>query len=285
MAKAQERTPQNTFRFMPGRKEAAQDGKMLFNGIRYSRKAVEDAEKGFLAGVAIGPGQHMPKEEEGPGFKLSAGGVIVPAYPNEKLETVPVRDFEFKDENKVKRSKQYIDFATFQKHGMDLFRVVPFMEDKVMYGEVWTGDIDEGEGTYQLIQADMFGHGSVPFVGKDSLVIDASSTSKSKKKKKDGEVSQEQEHVRASSAELLGERSGRIVAGIPLWVARLWRIHYSAKDSEAILVRQLGRFYLVLVENEKPVYHQVPESKYKRHFERLMGDELAAAAPKASVAA
>jgi len=284
MAKTQERVPQNTFRFMPGRREAAQDGRMLFNGIRYSRKASGDAQKGFLAGVAIGPGQHMSKDYDGAGFKLSAGGVIVPAYPNEKMETVPVRDF-VPPNDKTGRAKQYIDFATFQKHGMDLFRVVPCMEDKVMYGEVWTGDIDEAEGTYQLIQGDMFSHGSVPFIGKDSLVIDAPSTSKAKKAKKGEDASPEQDGVRAASAELVGERKGTVVAGIPLWVARLWRIHYSAKDSEAILVRQLDRFFLLVIKDDKPFAQEVPASRYAKHFERLMGDELVASTPKAAVAA
>lgn len=267
MAKSQDYSA-NTFRFMPGRKQFAEDGRMLFSGIRYSRKAIEDASKGFLAGVAIGPGQHLPKDTDGPGFKLSPGGVIVPAYPNEKLETVKVRDFTPKDD-KTGRPKQYVDWATFQKVGDQLFRVVPYMEESVVYGEMWTGDYDESEGAYQLIQADVFAHGSVGFAG-GTVVIDASH------KKKKGEAQKpesEEEGVRASVAEVVGETRGTLVAGIPLWIARLFRIHYSAVDSEAVLVRQLDKYYLVLVKDQVVEYREVPASKYARQFQNLTIDQ------------
>jgi hypothetical protein len=275
MAKSQGDHTANTFRFMPGRKEAAQDGRMLFSGIRYSRKAIVDASKGFLAGVAIGPGQHLPKDTEGAGFKLSPGGVIVPAYPNEKLETVTVRDFTPKDD-KTGRPKQYVDWATFQKTGHELFpyRVIPFSEERVVYGEMWTGDYEESEGAYQLIQADVFAHGSVAFAGgAGMIVIDASH----KKKAKTQKPGLEEEGVRASAAEVVGETRGTVIAGIPLWIARLFRIHYSVKDSEAVLVRQLDKYYLVLVQMKgddmEIVPREVPASKYAKHFERLTIDQ------------
>jgi hypothetical protein len=273
MARAREERSSNTFRFMPGRKEAAEDGRTIFSGIRYSRRAVVDAQKGFLAGVAIGPGQHMPKDETGLGFQLSKGGVIVPAYPNEQMETVPVRDFVPPNE-KNGRAKQYVDWATFQKYGDGMFRVVPFMEEQVVYGEFWTGDYDESEAAYQLIQADMFAHGSVAFAG-GTVVIDAPSAAKTGGVQEPGS---EEQSVRASQAELLSERKGKVVAGRPLWIARLFRIHFSEKDSEAILVRQLNRYYLVLVENGAVTPREVPADRYAKHFERLMGDELTAAA-------
>jgi hypothetical protein len=291
MAKSQERTPQNTFRFIPCRPEAAQDGKMLFGGTRYSRRASGDAQKGFLAGVAIGPGQHLSTDDPGPGFQLSPGGVIVPAFPNKKLETVPVRDFT-PPGDKLGKAKQYIDWATFQKHGADLFRVVPCEEDQVAYLEVWTGDIVGAEATYQLVQADMFLHGSVPFVGKDTLLIDARSTAKAKKAKQGAEAAPEQENLRATQAQLICEQRGRMIGGYPMWLAGLWRIAYSTKDSEAALVRQLNRFWIVPVElcdsldgSGRKVYrpnpHEVPASRYEKHFERLMGDKLTAEANKA----
>ena len=274
MAKSQSKEQSsNTFRFMPGRKEAADDGRMMFGGIRYSRHAVADAKKGFLAGVAVGPGQHMPKDASGAGFKLSAGGVIVPAQPNEKAETVPVRDYVPPNE-KNGRAKQYIDWATFQKIGDKLF-VVPMMEEKVVYGEIWTGDYDESEAAYQLIQADMFSHGSVAFAG-GTVVIDAPSMAKTGGVQEPGS---EEQGVRAAVAELVSERKGKIVAGRPLWIARLFRIHYSDKDSEAILVRQLNRYYLVLIEDGNVVQREVPAARYEKQFEKLMGDELIAATP------
>ncbi len=263
MAKSQDYSA-NTFRFMPGRKQAAEDGRVLFSGIRYSRRAIEDSLKGFLAGVAIGPGQHMPKDTAGPGFKLSRGGVIVPAYPNDKSETIAVRDFTPKGD-KTGKPKQYIDWATFQNVGDKLLqaRIVPYNEENVVYGEFWTGDYDESEGAYQLIQADMFAHGSVGFAG-GTVVINAAKTE---------EPGDEEDGVRASVAEVVGETKGTVVAGIPLWIARLFRIHYSSKDSEAVLVRQLDKYHLVLVQNGEVNAREVPASKYARQFENLTIDQ------------
>lgn len=266
------KTPQNTFRFLPGRTPTEKVDKILFTGIRYSRTALEDPKMGFLAGVAIGPGQHQPKDAEGPGFMLSPGGRIVPAYPDEKLQTVPVRDFKVPGD-KTGKAKQYIDFATFKEIGPDLFRVVPCDEDKVAYGEIWTGDIEQTEGVYQLIQANMFAHGSVAYAG-GTVVINAADAKAKKKKPTVTAPGSEEQGARASKAEMMLERQGNMVAGIPLWTARLWRLNYSATDSEMILVRQLDKYYLVGMRNGMPHYQEVPASAYAKQFERLLGDDL-----------
>ena len=39
------RTPQTVYRFMPGRNEAAEDGRMLFGGARYSRIITNATDK------------------------------------------------------------------------------------------------------------------------------------------------------------------------------------------------------------------------------------------------
>jgi hypothetical protein len=266
------KNPTNTFRFMPCRaqaKGAEGEVKILLNGIRYARNAVPNSEKGFVVGAAIGPGQdlNLPKgAKEGPDYRLSAGGIIVPIQPNEKFEGVPIRDFKVPGDKKG-RTKQFIDWATFKKEGNNLFRVVPCIEDRVMYVEVWTGNIEQSELAYQLIQANMFDHGSVAYAG-GTVVINALSDEKGQK------PDQHESSVRASKAEMLSESSGLVVAGIPLWTARLWRINYSAKDSEALLVQQLGRYFIVLAEGGTLVHHEMPATAYKRKFEQLLGEDL-----------
>ena len=268
MARAKrERGPHNIVRFIPGRKPRQVHGKtddrLMLTGGRYSRAAM-NTPKGFVAGVAVGPGVHRGKDEAGIGFQLSEGGIIVPALPNEKLEPVPVRDFEYRDEDGTRRAKQYIDYATFKAVGTGIFNVVPYEEENVVYFEVWTGDVLEEESTFQLVQADVFRHGSVEFTG-GTIVIDA--PSKKRAKKDGGGVSV---NIRESSAELVAERVGPTVGGIELWRARLWRVRYSDKDSEAVLVRQLNRFFLLLVENGEPTYKEVPASTFEKRYEVLV---------------
>lgn len=251
MAKRPE-TTFNTFRFMPGRKEAATDGKVMFHSLRYSRKwSKKDSDK-FLAGVAIGPEQF--DVGAGDAIALQGGSAIVQALANEKRETIPIREFTPKGE---KRARSYIDWATFQTIG-DGVRAVPFCEERVVYGEIWTGDFDKNpDAALQLLQAGLFAHGSVPFAGGQTVVNSLSDD------RPEDEVG-----VRATSeAKVLSSRSGAVVGGIPLWIARLFRIQYSEKDSEAILVRQLNNFYLVLVENGNVVIRDLPAS-YEKVFER-----------------
>jgi len=59
---------------------------------------------------------------------------------------------------------------------------------------------------------------------------------------------------------------------IPFWKARLFRVRYSAKESECILVRQLDRFYVLHVIDGEPGYREVPADKNKERFERLLAD-------------
>src|SRR3989344_5321003 len=108
MAKAK-RGRHNIVRFIAGRKprevNGRTDDRLMLTGGRYSRAAM-DTPRGFIAGVAVGPGIHKGKDEGGIGFQLSEGGIIVPALPNEKLEPVPVRDFEYRDDDGTRRAKQ-----------------------------------------------------------------------------------------------------------------------------------------------------------------------------------
>lgn len=268
-------TGNNVYRFIPGAQKP-KDGELLRRGARYSREAIK-TDTGFVAGIAVGP-EVRGVPAVGDGFVLSPGGVIVPARPNEKLETLRVREFsvrDAKDKGKVVGKKKYIDFATFKQVGKEIF-AMPYQGEQELYVEIWTGDTAEAEENYQLIQAGYFGHGSVAFSG-GSVIIDAGAKKKAKKSAKtpatpDGAV---EEGVRSSQAELVGERHGTVVAGIPLWTARLWRLRYSEKDSEAILVRQLGTFYLLLAEQGKLTYREVSASAFSNRFERLSIEQFA----------
>lgn len=274
----------NVVRFMPDRKPRIignkTDDRIMLNGTRYSRTAME-TPLGFQAGVAMGPGDHRPVDEDGkPGFSLSSGGVIIPAMPNAKLETVPVRNYTFEHPNGKKETRQFVDWATFQKSGKEMFQVVACEEDKTMYFEVWTGHTLASEGTFQLLQANHFQHGSVAFAGSSALLINAASTTKARKGKLVDEASVPgvREH---GAAELMSEHHGGIVGGIPLWSVRLWRVQYSSQDSEAVLVRQLNRFYLLQVENDKHVFKEVPADKFEKRYERFAMAAAEAAAKAA----
>ena len=105
------------------------------------------------------------------------------------------------------------------------------------------------EDTYQRLQAGMFSHGSARYVG-GTLVVDAASTKRLK----------------------ATEGGGWTIVtdgGIPLWTARLWRVRYSRKGSEAVLVRQLNRFYLLIVTDGKPEYREMPSSRFETQFRNL----------------
>jgi hypothetical protein len=252
----------NTARFMPGRKDAdGNTGQIMFTGMRYSRSAVE-TPTGFVAGIGFGPGQHIPKgdNETGPGFVLSPGGVIVPARPNDKLQPIPVRDFQIKGE---KKPRQYIDFATFKQIGNELF-AVPLEEDNTCYWEIWTGDFQLQESTYQLIQAGVFNHGSVAYSG-GKVVVDAPSKKRGKRPQNENATGSMD-----SSAELIAESMGEMVGGVPFWHARTWRCKFTPKESETLLVRQLNTFYLLECSGGKFAYHEMPAVAVEQDFQTLL---------------
>ncbi|MDB5187693.1 MAG: hypothetical protein JWO50_213 [Candidatus Kaiserbacteria bacterium] len=252
---------------MPGAKP--KDGKILRDGLRYADNAIKDADK-FYAGIGVGPGQHLPDVDGKPSLDLKAGGVIIPIHATNMDNRVRVRDF-----NKVSHPKKYVDFATFKEVAPGIIKAMQCDEERTMYCEAWTGDIMEEDGTFQVIQSGFFRHGSIAFIG-GTVVVDASAK-KTRSKKVTPTDAGDSEAIRESSAEMVSERSGRVVGGVALWNARLWRIRYSTKDSEAILVRQLDKFYLVMVEKDKLVYRDVPAEKYAPRYERLAASQLLAA--------
>ena len=253
----------NVFRFMPSRIDA--DGRMLFSSQRHVKpgkkkgKGVVEGEHSFLAGITVGPAKPSSESTIGNGWVMNAGGVIIPAHPNKDAQTVPVRAFTPKGE---KHPRRYVDWASFQEFGGTII-ALPYFEDNTLYVEVWTGDHMESEGAYQLIQTNMFSHGSVAYAG-GSVIVNAVDESQGLA---------DESGMRASQAELIGERKGKLVDGVPLWIARLFRIRFSAEDSETLLVRQMGKFYLFYVKDFVPTYIEVDASVYGPRFERLTIDQ------------
>lgn len=257
-------------RFMPGR--ASDDNRIAFGGFRYSREA-QKTETGFIAGIGIGP-EPQKRVDEAADFELLPGGKVVPAVPNADLKTVDVREYTPPGE---KRARKYVDWVTFQKYGDQLIRAVPYENDETFFWEVWTGDVLESEAAYQLIQANLFDHGSCAYFGTSAgeLMINAPSAVLLDPNAKPFDESR---NVRQTQAELVQQRKGLVVAGRPLWLARVWKCRYSPKDSETILVRQYNRFYLLIVQNGKGAYIPIRDDKetvkkYKGRYERLVVDQ------------
>ncbi len=278
-------TRNNTYRFMPAR-VSSRDNLILFNSLRYSETAMVSEKKGFKVGIGIGPEQGLELEQgadpEGAGDRLilQEGSRIIPAVPNEELKPVPVRKHE-------KTGRQFVDWATFQKIGDKLF-AVPYKEDQVVYVEVWTGDWGKKPKaeTKQFIQASVFNHGSVAYAGGE-IVINAPSV-RSAKSTDEWDDAEPNVNTRTSQAELVSERRGDVIGGVPLWIARMWRIRYSATDTEMILVRQLNRFWWVFVEDGVLTYREIKAEKaknYERQFENRTVDQRLIPVPGQDTAA
>lgn len=247
MSNAKKQTELNTFRFMPGATPA--DGKILRGSLRYAENAFSEA--GMLTvGIGIGPGVRVNALAGNASYNLSDGGVIIPIRAENKEQIIQPRPY---------KNKKYIDFASFIEKGPGIIAAIQCNEERTFYVEVWTGDTTENAASLQVIQSGFFKHGSIAFSGGD-IVVDTSSQKP------------------ASTAAMMSEKSGPVVGGVALWNTRLWRIKHSSQDSEAVLVRQLDRFYLVEVQNGGLVYEEVPATKYQSRYERLAANDFAQAA-------
>lgn len=267
----------NVARFMPGRQPRMVNGRLddriFFPGVRYSSHAAKTATE-IVAGIGFGPGQHLPHEAAGLGFKMSPGGLVIPVRPNDKYETVPVRDFSFVPEGSTKKvTKHYIDLTTFRQIAPGIIRAMPYDTEGEVYYEVWSGHPEGAtEETKQLIQANMFHSGSVAFSGGTS-VLDAASAElvSSEDAVRVGDIGGT--NVSDSKATLMAERVGDVLGGVWVWTSRLWRVRFSPKDSESVLVRHLGKFWMLMASpTQGHVVHELPETAiptFRRRFERL----------------
>ncbi len=282
----------NLFRFMPGR--VSPDGKVLFEGHRYVRGAVDRVQTPTV-GLALGPTQGQFNDV----VMMSDGGIIIPTQPGADFKTVEVTKIhhvDSRDKNPDLKKRRMIDksivrLATFQQLG-DHLVAAPYRDEDEVYFEIWTGDFGARpkEGTFQLIQANMFSCGAVAYVGGGAIVT-AKSKSRAKKSatdnpNDDNAPTSHRETELSGKAELVKERQGDIVGGVPLWVARTFRVRFSAKQSESILVKQLGDYWLCTVEDGLPTIEPVPAAAYAKSFERLFIEQpIKAVSEKTAVAA
>ncbi|HTR18981.1 MAG TPA: hypothetical protein VMH91_03345 [Candidatus Paceibacterota bacterium] len=265
----------NAARFIPGRRPRMVQGKLddriFFGGMRYSSTA-EKTETEVVAGIGFGPGQHLPMEDVGPGFKMSPGGLVIPTQPSDDFKTIPVRNFTFTEEQSKKRqTRQYIDFTTFREMAPGIIRAMPLERDNEVYYEIWSGHPEGAtEETKQLIQANMFISGAVAYSGATTLLDTASTEDITEEDKLPlGDVNGTKLSKR-KMATLMKERVGDIFCGVFLWTSRLYRVRFSRKDSEAVLVRHLGKAWML---TGKPKVghevHEMPSSALPTMFKRF----------------
>ncbi len=296
--------PTNYFRVMPGRKphkiEDRTDDRIVLKSARYSSTALELAQEQFAAGLAVGPGEHNA-EGFGQGFKLSQGGVILPAVASDDEKTIPIRPFHYKDKLGKDQVRLFADKVSIQKMPDGSCRAVPFnkkTESDVVYFEIWTGYTGDVNRTMQLINAGKFKtHGSVEYSG-GAVLVDASSKKKRQTKAEKAMVSDKIHELTAfetditsgteGSAELVAEIPFLVVGGFVLWSVRLWKVKYSAKSSEAVLVKHADQFLLLrapggVVPDKDKLY--VPTEDFEKTFTRLASNVYVPGASPHKIAA
>jgi hypothetical protein len=268
----------NTARFIPGRvpkrrSDGSTDDRILLPGLRYSSTALR-SEKEVVAGVGFGPGQHLPAEDLGPGFKMSPGGLVIPTEPSADFQTVPVRDFTFNDDNKKKQTLKYVDLTTFKEVTSGIVRATPFHKKDEVYYEIWSGHPEGAtEATKQLIQANMFISGAVAYSGAMTMLDSASQEDLTEQDKLPiGDVNGRKLSTKRM-ATLMKERPGDIFCGVFLWTCRLYRVRFSRKESESVLVIHLGQAWMLTgAPDVGHVVEELPSKVYptmKKRFDRL----------------
>ena len=268
----------NTARFIPGRvpklrSDGSLDDRILLPGARYSSTALK-TEKEVVAGVGFGPGQHLPAENLGPGFKMSPGGLVIPTEPSADFKTVPVRDFTFKDEHNKKQTLKYVDLTTFREVTSGIVRATPFHKENEVYYEIWSGHPEGAtESTKQLIQSGMFISGAVGYSGAMTMLDSASQEDLTEEDKLPVSDIGGRKLSTKRMATLMKERPGDIFCGVFLWTCRLYRVRFSRKESECVLVIHLGKAWMLTgARDVGHVVEELPQSIYptmKKRFDRL----------------
>ena len=269
----------NTARFIPGRvpklrADGSLDDRILLPGLRYSSTAQKNASE-VVAGVGFGPGQHLPKEDPGPGFKMSPGGLVIPTQTVD-FKTVDVRPFTFTDDKKKRQTLQFVDRTTFDEseEGSGLLRAKPFKKTDEVYFEIWSGHPEGAtEHTKQLIQDGVFVSGAVAYSGAMTLMDSASPESLTEEDKLPLADVDGRKLATKRMATLVKERPGDIFCGVFLWTCRLYRVRFSRKESESILVIHLGKVWMLT--GARDVGHVVQELSsevyptMRKRFDRL----------------
>ncbi len=290
----------NYYRVMPGRRPHKvgdrTDERIVLESARYSSTALEIATESFAAGLAVGPGEHNA-EGFGQGFKLSRGGVILPAVASDDERTIPIREFRYKDHAGHEQVRLFADKVSIERMPDGSARAVPFNkkdESDIVYFEVWTGYTGDINRTMQLINAGKFKtHGSVEYSG-GAVMVDASSKRKRPTKAESAKLDEltilESDVTSGTQgqAELVAEVPFLVVGGFVVWSVRLWKVKYSAKGSEAVLVKHDEQFLLLRAPGGKVLEKDklyVPAADFGRTFTRLASNVYVPGASKHEAAA
>jgi hypothetical protein len=235
----------NFCRFIPNLN--VDNERKLFLGAQYFVQAI-DTGHDFIPGIAIGPRQLMRNK---PRASITDGGIVIPVRANPAKSDSPdpdydgpciwVREAQYLDSSGTPQVAYFADSVSFSPDGPHkIIATVPSEEDSTAYFEILTGEIHSEGRADQLIQQGWFRHGSVKWAG-GTFIVEA--------------------------------RSTKHYNGALYWKAQLYRVRYSSKDSEVILVRQLNRFYLLYVNRDgQPSYFSGRAEEYETEFDRRCVD-------------
>jgi len=268
----------NNFRFLPGRTgRNASDTKTLFRSFSYVRVIADDANNIAALGAVVGPSKEVQHQDPGDpeSVVVERHSKIVPlAQVSDRADVVPIRNYVTPEDQKKPKEQQlvkkYIDWASFKELGPDDVRLVKYLGNRTVNVEIWTGLFEPlTEEMYQLAGAIL--HGSVAYAGGKRVV-------KAKKGLIDPTKPAEAQKVARNMARLIQEEHGDLVAGVPLWTVNTWEIEHSPKDSEMVLVRHFGTYYLVEVQGGETLvitkFTGAEAAKWDKRFNRLLGDQL-----------
>lgn len=269
----------NNFRFMPGRTgRDASDIKTLFRSLSYVRVLTEDdANSVPVIGAVVGPTkevavERIPGDPESVVIEKHAKFVPLTSV-TDRADVVPIRNYVTPEDQKKPADKQlvkkFIDWASFKKLGVDDVRLVKYLGNSTINVEIWSGLFEPlTEEMYQLAGAIL--HGSIAYTGGKRVV-------KAKKPIIDP-TSTEIQTVARTMAKLVNQAHGEVLGGVPLWTINTWEIQYSAKDSEMVLARHFGVYYLVEVQGGESLvitkYTGAEAAKWHKRFDRMLGEQL-----------
>lgn len=268
----------NCFRFLPGRTgRGASDTKMLFRSFSYVRVIADDDNNIVALGAVVGPTKEVKYETPGEPetVTIERYAKIVPlAQVTDRADVVPIRPYVTPEDREKPPEKQlvkkYIDWASFQELSPDDLRLVKYLGNRTVNVEIWTGLFEPlTEEMYQLAGAIL--HGSVAYTGGKRVV-------RAKKPIIDDAEPAEGQAVARKMAKLINQEHGELLGGVPLWTISTWEIEHSPKDSEMVLVRHFGTYYLVEVEGGTELvitkYTGDEATKWDKRFNRMLGEQL-----------
>lgn len=268
----------NNFRFMPWRKQNAGTGpvdttKVVFRSLPYVRVVTGSDLKDIATGTVTGPTQNLdtPVGKQPKRVTKDINAPVVPLLKVANLaDTVDVRNWENpEDKDKPedqRRSKQYVDWATFKEMAPGDVRLVKYVGDtnhRHVNVEIWTGlfmPFDE-----KMFQLELK-HGSVSYQG-------ARAVSKAAKAIIDPNDPEPTQKKAQNLAKVMVEDHGQDLGGMPQWSVRTWQIEYSSRDSAMVLAYDAGAYYTIRVEHDVVIFTQYTGADAKK-WEKRFTDRL-----------